>query len=636
MGVNTVKPHMSRTPSSGGVWRLVSEVVTLNLTLLTPGAIYQSADFRLVDADSNQPLTLDSMKLVTVHYFRWEGLITYTGIGRWRNRDTSDWIIDWLTGLEDAQPTDIVNRLTEGGTRFLKSIERSSGTRQPHTFVFAAFLDAGPTVWTISNFEGCEGRADDRPAAQLRVDSRTAAHDALLLVTGLKAAVPRASRRRIQRLASESGTSPAQIRYALTETTVEAARAPEAHGSISASCSVVSLSRDGSGFQDLTQGTAARPRSVMNGLALPDPAEMLGQPLGVVRGISYTRAAPDQERQSHPPCVPQVVVPEEAGGFELTELRVSEFEASTAWAVNAQGLVLGRGTRTGQPGIQLPCTWTPDGSSALIGVTGTVTPQSLNNNGEVCLTADMEDGSVHAARWATGQDPHDLGTIHGRESDEFADSGATAISESGVVVGWVSVSRDPQDRGQPHYRPAAWFPGRDGIFLTDFVAAWGQAVDVNQQGVVLVVGYMDDSPGAPCKAFLWDPLADRYDAVAGEQPDNVYPICITTAGRILGSARGRAGEAIAGISSDGGSWERLGTPDGWYATSMSESGDVAGALVVEGFERPWCRRADGVVTWLPFFRHHYCRPASIAGDLIVGNAQTDHGTHALLWVYQTQ
>ena len=45
--------------------------MTLNLTLLTAEAIYQSADFQLTDGDIGEPLQTDSMKLVTVHYPGW-------------------------------------------------------------------------------------------------------------------------------------------------------------------------------------------------------------------------------------------------------------------------------------------------------------------------------------------------------------------------------------------------------------------------------------------------------------------------------------------------------------------------------------------------------------------------------------
>jgi hypothetical protein len=94
--------------------------MTLNITLLTRRSIYQSADFRLTDPDTNQLITDSSTKVVDLlGYPDWHGFVTYTGVGRWpRNgRDTSQWIVDWLQGIHDAQLDDIVGVLAAEGTK---------------------------------------------------------------------------------------------------------------------------------------------------------------------------------------------------------------------------------------------------------------------------------------------------------------------------------------------------------------------------------------------------------------------------------------------------------------------------------------------------------------------------------------
>ena len=72
--------------------------MTLNITLLTERAIYQSADSRLTNTDTGATITDASTKLVTLQYFQWDGFVTYTGVGRWRSRDIADWLVEWLTG----------------------------------------------------------------------------------------------------------------------------------------------------------------------------------------------------------------------------------------------------------------------------------------------------------------------------------------------------------------------------------------------------------------------------------------------------------------------------------------------------------------------------------------------------------
>jgi hypothetical protein len=65
---------------------------------------------------------------------------------------------------------------------------------------------------------------------------------------------------------------------------------------------------------------------------------------------------------------------------------------------------------------------------------------------------------------------------------------------------------------------------------------------------------------------------------------------------------------------------------------MNDAGDIVGAAVRDGYEQPWLRRVSGEIVWLPYFDQHECRPSAINDwGVIVGTAQTDHGTHALVW-----
>ena len=438
--------------------------MTLNLTLLTAEAIYQCADFRLTDGDSRKPLDTKSMKLVTVHYTEWEGFVTYTGVGRWRRRDTSEWIVDWLTGMREASPDEVIERIRKQGTDFVRAIERARGGRRfRHTFVVAAFVNGKPLVATISNFEDCSGRSSNVPAAELAVDIRVLGRRPTLLVTGQKAAVPRTSKRRLERVAERPDISPARIRNELTSINAEAATSAAAEGTVSAGCSVASFRRDGTGFQDLTEGGFAQPRSLMYGTPIPNIAALFGGNPGQVVGMSFSRAGPTTARQPYPPCVPRMVTPADAaGGYQLVELTHPELGSARALDVNGDGQVAGAGTKRGQPGADLVCLWDTGHSAELVGFTGAVGPRCLNDRGQICATADMSDQSVHATRWTPGQPPEDLGTIHGTDNEEFADSGALAINNMGVVVGWVSVSTDRQDRGPRELSPSCVDPRSGG------------------------------------------------------------------------------------------------------------------------------------------------------------------------------
>ena len=192
-------------------------------------------------------------------------------------------------------------------------------------------------------------------------------------------------------------------------------------------------------------------------------------------------------------------------------------------------------------------------------------------------------------------------------------------------------STDPQDRGQRNYRPAAWIPGHEPVFLTDLEFAWGQAVDINEAGATLLVAYTKGIPGKS-KALLWHPIADTLSFVGSDEPDGIYPNSLAAEGLVLG-ARTRPARRSRCVSRRGRPGTAADVDDGWYATTMNDGGDIAGSHTVEGFDRPWLRRSTGDVVCLPYFEHHHCRPSSMtANGILVGSAQSDHGTHALLWL----
>src|SRR5829696_3343671 len=174
--------------------------MTLNITLLTAHAIYQSADFRLTNADTGATITDASTKLVTLQYFQWDGFVTYTGVGRWLGRDIADWLVEWLTGLEDASPQDVAQRIGERATGLLNEIARSTRIRHLHTFALAAFWQDRPHVWVISNFENCTGLSSPRPSSTFSIDVKRLTGHPLTVVTGQRKAGKRHDRGRLKRL----------------------------------------------------------------------------------------------------------------------------------------------------------------------------------------------------------------------------------------------------------------------------------------------------------------------------------------------------------------------------------------------------------------------------------------------------
>lgn len=397
----------------------------------------------------------------------------------------------------------------------------------------------------------------------------------------------------------------------LAEINAEAADSPAAKQMISPTCSVVSFRADGQGVCDVTGPVDIR--TLAKGTRMPDRRELtklLGFDLGQLVGMTFASSKP---RIPHAPCQPRIVLPADAARYAIREAKHKEFASCRAIDVSDAGVVLGDGNPPGRPGDYFLWTSPVDGEPKPCGFIGK--PGGINDTGEVAAEARMSDGSAHAVRWR-GK-PIDLGCFRG------IDSGATAINATGLVVGWVCV--DPVNRGQANHRPATWsFDKRD--VLEDFGCDWGLAVDVNNAGIVLVVGYV----GNECRAILWNPLAGTTEVIGGKT--GIYPSAITSGGVVLGTANDHDGKSIAGLAKPGQRWERLGTVPGFYATDMNDTGDVVGATKRDGYEQPWLRRAAGEIVWLPYFDHHWCRPSAInSSGVIVGTATADHGTHALVW-----
>jgi hypothetical protein len=263
--------------------------MTLNITMLTDQTIYQSADFRVIDCDTKQIISDSSNKLVTLQYGKWDGLLSYTGIGSWRGRETSAFVIEWLTGLTHATFEEVVLRIRDEGTKWLQSIE-TEWRRIRHTFILAGFVANTPYLAIISNFEDLLGRNDADAWSALEVSRWRFGGKPFAVVTGCKSAVRRYELRHLARLACGPSDNPARIRRRLAELNRSAAATPAFKGMISDACSVVSFRADGQGMGDVEGQVDVRP--LIMGMPCPGLralATRLG--LGVVSSGATLQAA---------------------------------------------------------------------------------------------------------------------------------------------------------------------------------------------------------------------------------------------------------------------------------------------------------------------------------------------------------
>src|SRR4030081_248396 len=98
--------------------------MTLNLILMTSRAVHVGADFRLVDAGMGRVITERSPKVLVLSETGWEAVLTYCGVGRWQNKDTSDWVRDWVQHDPSAPRSfeETASVLEREGSRWLEDI----------------------------------------------------------------------------------------------------------------------------------------------------------------------------------------------------------------------------------------------------------------------------------------------------------------------------------------------------------------------------------------------------------------------------------------------------------------------------------------------------------------------------------
>ena len=179
--------------------------MTLNITVLTPLTIYQSADFRLINQDTGKTITDRSHKTVSLQYERWSGFITYTGLGSWEGRPVSGWICNWLTGVTSPTMEEVADIVGREGAKLIEAVRRRTRrVRMRHTFTLAGFDGDEPRACVISNYQDAFG-GQHPPSLSFSLSWRKlrASERSWVIITGQSDAVDGNHRRLLKRLAAD-------------------------------------------------------------------------------------------------------------------------------------------------------------------------------------------------------------------------------------------------------------------------------------------------------------------------------------------------------------------------------------------------------------------------------------------------
>jgi len=184
--------------------------VTLTVTVPGRRAIYQSADYRLLDLSTGQTSDFKTQKGVLINAFGWTAVVAFAGIGRTTRVDVSEWLASHVASIGGNDPFERVIEALLDADSWLSPVEQAN---RRHSFSVGAFDESTPIFALVSNYESTVA-----PQARLAADrltvSRIRPTRATTFVSGQAWAVSRSQRRGIARMV-ERDPEPAKVYEAL-------------------------------------------------------------------------------------------------------------------------------------------------------------------------------------------------------------------------------------------------------------------------------------------------------------------------------------------------------------------------------------------------------------------------------------
>src|SRR6516165_3235880 len=602
--------------------------MTLNITIVGPAHIHQSADFQISktekDAEGNWiELQPNSSKIVSLIYEKWSGFLTYCGMGLWKGKRTDEYAAEWLSDLPNSGTTfhDVVYRIREQGTLWIGSINQSFGQVKIHSFVLAGYEGGVPVYAIVSNYQSLTGKIEP-VSKELRADIRstTGIH---VLVTGIRSTVPMEAKRKLKHLARIS-----------TDAKVNrlAAQSKQAQKGISVACLTYSLDMYGGGAGEVHGDVPGplMPRTILGGA---DMAKMLSQVVKLGPGAKLVQSAAATSRSNEvtlrehidcdvrfnkagqEPDSPDLATVEEVGA-------INDYHLFIQGLSNKQCLV----GQLRNPIEALPhaFVWPLGHGVQDLGTFGGPFSNafSVNDSSQVVGTAHADQSATHGFLWQEGEGIRDLGTLGGRDSVARSINNACQIVGNSFVDGG-----DPKPEAE---RAFLWTPGDGMINLGDEFEGWSRAVAVNNAGIVL--GWR--LRGAVVCGFVWSPELGVID-IAGEGGRSFYPCAINDSGLVIGEGDDSFGKRRAFCWTREEGLRQLVVADDFHPCDVDLQGNVVGNVYSRPWSRPYlCNITRGNFLALPFVEDHHTSVKAINSyRVIVGAAWTASWKHShpLIW-----
>jgi hypothetical protein len=203
--------------------------MTLNLTIVGPHGIWQCSDHRLTDSATGKRFQNHSVKHVIFRSKDGGALLAYSGAGRVKHIDLSDWIRETLRGESRTLDQSFI-ALRENADKDLAALLKGLGI--VHMFSIGAFIAGRAWCVQIRNFVPSSGAVLDHfetAAAEFSAEGQG-------FLFGDPAAVTPSDQRWLLKVAKRKPRKPSEFRKLLATINRRAAQTPAGRISVSPEC----------------------------------------------------------------------------------------------------------------------------------------------------------------------------------------------------------------------------------------------------------------------------------------------------------------------------------------------------------------------------------------------------------------
>lgn len=245
--------------------------------IVAPWGIWQSSDHRLTDPTTGKLVDDYSMKHISLSCPDGSALITYTGIGRVKSTDISDWLRGTLRGRGRSLDDSFI-AIRELATKWVSPI----AARKHHLFFnIGAFLGGNAWVVQIGNNQLTPDWRNLPPTSDFHTSAKRIENQPMVVISGAREAVTDADIQLLGNVSQRKPRRPQDFRKLLAAVNERAAHAAGPRGPISSACVTAYMPPAGEPIESETHGGDGgtyRPVPVIfRGIDLTDWDRVLGE-----------------------------------------------------------------------------------------------------------------------------------------------------------------------------------------------------------------------------------------------------------------------------------------------------------------------------------------------------------------------